>query len=93
MHLHANDITHRDLKPNNALVVRQDGVLLVKVADFGTLKQNALAIMDTFIGTEIYIAPKLFAKPRRYISKVDMWALGLIGMQLFSSWDPDIDDS
>ncbi|OAA65115.1 Calcium/calmodulin-dependent protein kinase type IV [Akanthomyces lecanii RCEF 1005] len=92
-HLHANGITHRDLKPDNALVARQDGVLLVKLADFGTSKQNTSATMDTFTGTEIYMAPELFAKPRCYTSKVDMWALGLIALQLFSSWNPDTDNT
>ncbi len=90
-YLHANGITHRDLKPDNALIARQDGELIVKLADFGTSKQNDSAIMDTFTGTEIYMAPELFAKPRCYTSKIDMWALGLVGMQLFTSWDPDGD--
>ncbi|KAM3449792.1 hypothetical protein MY3296_006666 [Beauveria thailandica] len=90
-YLHASGITHRDLKPSNALATRQDGKLIVKLADFGTSKQNNSEIMDTFTGTEIYMAPELFAKPRRYTTKVDMWALGLIGMQIFTSWDSDRD--
>lgn len=91
-YLHTNSITHRDLKPDNALIARQGGELTVKLADFGTSKQNSAANVDTFTGTEIYMAPELFAKPRCYTSKVDMWALGLIAMQLFTSWDPDNDN-
>ena len=91
-YLHANGITHRDLKPDNALITREGGELIVKLADFGTSKQNDSAIMDTFTGTEIYMAPELFVKPRCYTCKVDMWALGLIAMQLFTSWNPDNDN-
>ncbi|KAM3501889.1 hypothetical protein MY11210_009243 [Beauveria gryllotalpidicola] len=91
-YLHANGISHRDLKPDNALIAREGGELTVKLADFGTSKQNDSAVMDTFTGTEIYMAPELFVKPRCYTSKVDMWALGLIAMQLFTSWDPDNDN-
>ncbi|EGX87887.1 Calcium/calmodulin-dependent protein kinase type IV [Cordyceps militaris CM01] len=91
-YLHANGITHRDIKPDNVLISRQDGLLVAKVADFGTSKQNNSAKMDTFTGTQIYMAPEVFVQPRYYSSKVDMWAVGMIGMQLFTSWDPENDD-
>ncbi|KAK2590479.1 hypothetical protein QQS21_011839 [Conoideocrella luteorostrata] len=91
-YMHARGVTHRDLKPENALVIKRQTELTVKVADFGTSKQNESAKMDTFTGTEIYMAPELFNRPRLYTNKIDMWALGLIGMQLFTNWDPDIDD-
>jgi serine/threonine protein kinase len=48
--------------------------------------------MNTFAGTKIHMAPELFEKPRRYTNKVDMWSLGLIGMQFFTTWDLVSDD-
>lgn len=91
-HMHACGIAHRDVKPDNALVKKQGQELTIKLADFGTSKHNAVGKMDTFTGTEIYMAPELFEKPRRYTNKVDIWSLGLIGMQLFTTWDPASDD-
>ncbi|KAJ9130177.1 Phosphoenolpyruvate carboxylase kinase [Pleurostoma richardsiae] len=91
-HMHMRGITHRDVKPDNALVQRRGQEFTVKLADFGTSKHDAAGGMDTFTGTEIYMAPELFEKPRRYTNKVDMWAIGLIGMGLFTSWDPATDD-
>ncbi|TWU70589.1 hypothetical protein ED733_001336 [Metarhizium rileyi] len=38
------------------------------------------------------MAPELFEKPRHYTNKVDIWALGLIGMELFTAWHPASDD-
>ncbi|GAO17423.1 uncharacterized protein UV8b_06032 [Ustilaginoidea virens] len=89
--MHARGITHRDVKPDNVLVIR-DGVLTIKLADFGTSKRNAIGKMDTFTGTEIYMAPELFANPRSYTNKIDLWSLGLIEMQLFSSWNSLLDE-
>lgn len=34
------------------------------------------------------MAPELFSTPRRYTDKVDLWALGLIGVQLLTLWHP-----
>jgi len=76
-HMHANTITHRDVKPDNALVQGRGQELTIKLADFGTSKHNAAGKMDTFTGTLIYMAPELFKKPRRYTDKVDMWSLEL----------------
>lgn len=90
-YIHASGVTHRDLKPDNLLIIRRGRELIVKLADFGTSKQNDFAKMDTFTGTEIYMAPELFTRPRLYTNKIDLWAFGLIGMQLFTNWDPQTD--
>ncbi|KID82661.1 Calcium/calmodulin-dependent protein kinase type IV [Metarhizium guizhouense ARSEF 977] len=91
-YMYTSGVNHRDLKLDNALVIKRQRELIVKLADFSTLKQNESAKMDTFTGTEIYMAPELFNKPRLYINKIDMWALGLIGMQLFTNWEPETDE-
>ena len=90
-YMHGRGITHRDVKPDNALVQRDDHGLTVKLADFGTSKHNESGKMDTFTGTEIYMAPELFETPRNYTNKIDLWALGLVGMHLFTSWSPSRD--
>ncbi|OAA34235.1 Protein kinase-like domain protein [Metarhizium rileyi] len=91
-HMHELGITHRDVKPDNALVEMGEDEFIVKLADFGTSKHSVTGKMDTFTRTEIYMAPELFEKPRHYTNKVDIWALGLIGMELFTAWHPASDD-
>lgn len=90
--MHENGMTHRDVKPHNILIQKRDQDLIVKLADFGTSTRNAKGKMATFTGTEIYMAPELFKKPRYYTNKVDMWSLGLVAMQLFTVWSPDLDE-
>ena len=55
--LQKNNITHRDIKPQNILIV--NGVY--KVCDFGEAKvTNSDIIRQTIKGTELYMSPILF---------------------------------
>ncbi|KAK9095216.1 hypothetical protein Scep_026685 [Stephania cephalantha] len=69
-HMHKRGYFHRDLKPDNILV--SDNV--VKVADFGMAREVSMNG-----------APEVLVKPSLYGPAVDMWAMGAIMAELFSS--------
>ncbi|KAL7812381.1 kinase-like domain-containing protein [Trichoderma aethiopicum] len=83
---------NRDVKPDNVLIQKRGQSLTAKLADFGTSKRDDGAKMDTFTGTELYMAPGLFQRPRCYADNVDIWFLGLIAIQLFTPWSPALDN-
>jgi serine/threonine protein kinase len=74
-YLHRQRIWHRDVKPENILIM--DGFDNVVLSDFGYAKQVETKFMDNeFCGSTFYGAPELFeGKP--YTEKVDIWALGI----------------
>ncbi|KJZ71157.1 hypothetical protein HIM_09456 [Hirsutella minnesotensis 3608] len=76
--MHSQNITHRDVKPANVMVVARDPIL-VKLTDFG------LAVLtDTlksFSGTPLYSAPEVMER-RPFNEKVDIWSLGISALQL-----------
>ena len=72
-HLHANNILHRDLKPEKVMV-DQSGY--PKLVDFGTAKQ-AEGRSFTILGTPHYMAPEVMQL--HGCSKAsDMWSLGVL---------------
>ncbi len=55
--LHQNQITHRDVKPDNILVANRHA----KVADFGLVRQQAAAVEAvSFAGTPAFMAPEIW---------------------------------
>lgn len=77
-YLHAKHITHRDLKPSN-IIVTSRMPLKIKVTDFGL----AIARSDDLTsncGTIRYLAPE--SQSRCYTNKVDIWAVGVIALEL-----------
>ena len=84
-YLHQRNFLHRDLKPNNILVV--DGQ--VKVLDFG-LSVDRQQVRG-MAGTLAWIAPELLmgSRPDR---SADLYAVGMIAYQLLTGHYPFADD-
>ncbi|KHO00101.1 Serine/threonine-protein kinase domain protein [Metarhizium album ARSEF 1941] len=66
-YLHANSITHRDVKPDNILIQSMDP-LVVKLTDFGLSKMvdTAETFLRTFCGTLLYCAPEVYTEYAEY---------------------------
>mmetsp|Transcript_36603 Transcript_36603/g.48059 ORF Transcript_36603/g.48059 Transcript_36603/m.48059 type:complete len:107 (+) Transcript_36603:1295-1615(+) len=74
-YMHAKNICHRDMKPDNIIFNAKTGA--VKVIDFGfaCVSKEKLRV---FCGTPSYMSPEIVAK-RDYIgSAADLWACGVI---------------
>ena len=88
--LQKENISHRDIKPQNILVFKNDNNTCYKLADFGEAKEllsgNRPTEKQTLRGTELYMSPILFyglrsRKIKKYIKhnpyKSDVFSLGL----------------
>ena len=90
LHAREEPIVHRDLKPENVLVW-EDGT--VKIADFGQSKlldhpQNYMK--TTQPGTVAYMPPEALKKNPRYTSKVDVFSLGAVMLEVGTQSPPSV---
>jgi serine/threonine protein kinase len=81
---HAQQVIHRDMKPDNVFLARQpDGSAIVKVIDFGLAKDvgedgPALTMMGKVVGSAGYIAPEHILGGRSFTEQSDVYAVGAI---------------
>jgi serine/threonine-protein kinase len=100
---HAIGIIHRDLKPRNLFVVRRaDGLLSVKVLDFGISKTTGLAGSGSdlgmtkttaVMGSPLYMTPEQMLASRDADARSDIWALGVILYELLTAALPFVADT
>lgn len=90
-YLHSKEVVHRDIKPQNILLHKENGQWIPKIADFGLAKR-----LTTFgdqssklLGTMEYMAPEQFDSNKYGINgqigtNVDIWSLGIILYEMFT---------
>ncbi|OAA67647.1 Protein kinase-like domain protein [Cordyceps fumosorosea ARSEF 2679] len=93
--MHAESFAHRDLKPQNIMVVRGPPCWRVKLADFGLSKRlTDGSTYNSRIGTQAYMAPEVYGYDNphsssiAYTNAVDLWAVGCIVYRLVTGTVP-----
>ncbi|TGJ80500.1 hypothetical protein E0Z10_g8265 [Xylaria hypoxylon] len=91
--MHASNFAHRDLKPGNILVASYSPRWVVKIADFGISKQfmEGGTNLRTQVGTLQYMAPEVLGastSANSYSVSVDIWAIGIIAIELLLKQHP-----
>ncbi|WP_407268006.1 Stk1 family PASTA domain-containing Ser/Thr kinase [Radiobacillus sp. PE A8.2] len=82
-HAHANEIVHRDIKPQNILI---DPYGQVKVTDFGiavALSATSLTQTNSVLGSVHYLSPEQ-ARGGMATKKSDVYSLGIVLFELLS---------
>ncbi len=92
-HAHVNGLVHRDVKPNNVVLVPDDdGVEQPKLVDFGLVKPAAgegemLTEVGRYMGTPAYMAPEQ-AEGTDVDGRADQYALGCVLYHMLSGVVP-----
>jgi serine/threonine protein kinase len=83
---HREGVVHRDIKPDNILIERATGRVLV--TDFGIARaaegDERLTATGIAVGTPAYMSPEQAMGEREVDGRADLYALGVVGYQMLA---------
>uniref|UniRef100_A0A6M2E762 Protein kinase domain-containing protein n=1 Tax=Populus davidiana TaxID=266767 RepID=A0A6M2E762_9ROSI len=86
--LQEKHLIHRDLKPQNLLLLSNDLTPQLKIGDFGFARSLASSdLADTLCGSPLYMAPEIIQN-KKYDAKADLWSVGAVLFQLVTGKPP-----
>jgi serine/threonine protein kinase len=92
---HEVGLIHRDLKPDNILLVRNDDEEVVKVLDFGIAKFTTTedriedsTLAGHVMGTPAYMSPEQLTSQREIDHRSDLWSLAVIACECMTGVRP-----
>ena len=91
---HDQGIIHRDMKPENVLVVQKDGAVVAKILDFGIAKSvgvgpegEKLTRAGVVLGTPEYIAPEQI-RGKSVDGRADLYGVGVMLFEMIMGRRP-----
>jgi len=92
---HANDVYHRDVKPENVIIVGRGSVLKVRLIDFGVARHDYLSYVTldgSLMGTPPYMSPEQ-GTGGEIDERSDIYALGALSYALLAGEPPFVDEN